>query len=111
MRSRTRSKQSSNSRSPIRAISGNGGHLLYPLIPERPAAKYAPAIKAILEQISEEFSTPAVNIDTKVFNPARIWKLYGTTAKKGDALPAGPNREARPHRMTGIDLIPLGVRS
>lgn len=96
--------------SPVRAKSGNGAHLLYPIIPERPAAQYAPAVKGVLGRISEEFGTGEVNIDCKVFNPARIWKVYGTTAKKGDALPAGPNREARPHRLTCIDSIPLGVR-
>jgi len=96
--------------SPIRATSGNGGHLLFPIIPELPAAKYAASIKNMLEEISKTYSTPEVNIDSTVHNPARIWKLYGTTAKKGDEIPAGPNREARPYRMTGIDLIPLEVR-
>jgi hypothetical protein len=96
--------------SPIKAVSGNGGHLLYPIIPELPAAKYAPVIKQMLEEISEQFSTDTVNVDSKVFNPARIWKLYGTTAKKGDQLPVGPGREARPHRLSYIDLVPLGVR-
>jgi hypothetical protein len=30
-----------------------------------------------------------------VFNPARIWKLYGTIARKGDSLPDRPHRLAR----------------
>ncbi len=37
--------------------------------------------------LSKEFNTDKVTIDTTVFNPARIWKLYGTTARKGDAVP------------------------
>ena len=46
-----------------------------------------------------------MNIDTAVFNPGRIWKAYGTTARKGDSIPAGPHREARPHRMAYLDSI------
>lgn len=33
--------------------------------------------------------------DQTVFNPARLWKLYGTTARKGDDLPERPHRLAR----------------
>lgn len=96
--------------SPVRAVSGNGGHLLYPISPELPAQKYTEVIRKMIQEISEKYSTPDVSIDSTVFNPARIWKLYGTTARKGDAVPAGPGREARPHREAFIDLIPLGVR-
>jgi hypothetical protein len=91
---------------PICAISGNGGHLLYPL-PDPPAVKYGPIIKKMLEAISVKFSTDLVTIDSRVFNPARIWKLYGTIARKGDEVPAGPNREARPHRLAFIDRLPV----
>jgi hypothetical protein len=90
---------------PIRAMSGNGGHLLYPL-PDLPAVKYAPVIKRMLEKISERYSTDTVHIDTVVFNPARIWKAYGTVARKGDPVPPGPFREARPHRLAYIDYLP-----
>jgi hypothetical protein len=90
---------------PIRAVSGNGGHLLYPL-PDLPADKYGPIIKRMLEEISVKYSTDLVTIDSKVFNPARIWKLYGTVARKGDEVPAGPHREARPHRLAYIDRLP-----
>jgi hypothetical protein len=94
---------------PVRAMSGNGAHLLYRFDLERSAARYAPAIKELLDQISSEYSTPEVKIDREVSNPARIWKLYGTTAKKGDAVPAGPNREARPHRKAWIESVPWEV--
>jgi hypothetical protein len=90
---------------PIRAMSGNGGHLLYPL-PDLPAVKYAPVIKRMLEKISKRYSTGTVHIDTVVCNPARIWKAYGTVARKGDAVPPGPFREARPHRLAYIDHLP-----
>jgi hypothetical protein len=77
--------------SPIKAMSGNGGHLLFRL-PDLP-----------IKEGNYFIYTDKVTVDTTVFNPARIWKLYGTTARKGDAVPAGPGREARPHRMAYID--------
>jgi hypothetical protein len=86
---------------PIKAMSGNGAHLLFPL-PDLPTSKLD-FIKHTLQGLSERFNNEAVTVDTSVFNPARIWKLYGTTARKGDQVPAGPNREARPHRLAYID--------
>jgi len=95
--------QEIESAAPIRAMSGNGGHLLFRL-PDWPTdAKNKGIIKGILEDISLRFSTPQVSIDTSVFNPARIWKLYGTTAHKGDEVPASQYHEARLHRMAFID--------
>jgi hypothetical protein len=91
---------------PINAVSGNGAHLLYPL-PDLPAKKYQPAIRNMLEKISGDLSTAKVKIDSKVFNPSRIWKLYGTKTCKGDPVASGPHREARPYRPSYIDHIPM----
>ncbi len=88
---------------PIRAMSGNGGHLLFRL-PDLPANEENKLfIKSTLEGLAARFNTGKVHIDTAVHNPARIWKLYGTTARKGDEVPAGPGREARPYRTAYID--------
>jgi hypothetical protein len=88
---------------PIQAMSGNGGHLLFRL-PDLPANdENKQFIKNTLEGLAARFNTDTVHIDTATHNPARIWKLYGTTARKGDEVPAGPNREARPQRMSYID--------
>ncbi len=88
---------------PIRAISGNGGHLLYRL-PDLPVNEKNQAfVKNTLEGLAQRFNTDKVTIDTKVSNPARIWKLYGTTARKGDELPGNQYREARPHRIAYIE--------
>jgi hypothetical protein len=90
---------------PIQAVSGNGGHLLYRL-PDLPANEESQSfIKTTLAGLSDRFDTDTVKIDTAVFNPARIWKLYGTTSKKGDAVPAGKHREARPHRLAYINNL------
>lgn len=90
---------------PLLAMSGNGAHALFRL-PDWPAdAKHQAIVKGLLNKISTDFSTHEVNIDPVVFNPARIWKLYGTVARKGDAVPAGEFREARPHRESYIESL------
>jgi hypothetical protein len=90
---------------PIRAMSGNGGHLLFRL-PDLPnTTENQEFIKSILTQTAVTFDDEKVKIDTVVANPSRIWKLYGTTARKGDELPANKYREARPHRMSYIDYL------
>ncbi len=90
---------------PIRAMSGNGGHLLFRLDDVPVADQSKGFVKDTLEGVAAACDTETVKIDVKVFNPARIWKLYGTTARKGDNIPAGQYRQARPHRMAYIDDI------
>ena len=88
------------------AVSGNGGHILVRL-PDIPVDEASTAfVKGFLGMLDKRFSTQKAKIDTAVFNPGRIWKLYGTTARKGEDLTAGPNREARPYRKAYIDSIP-----
>jgi hypothetical protein len=88
---------------PIKAMSGNGGHLLFRL-PDMPVSDESKLfVYSTLNSLADQFSTESAHIDTSIHNPARIWKLYGTTARKGDEVPAGPYREARPHRMSYID--------
>jgi len=90
---------------PIKGMSGNGGHLLFKL-PDMPSNDETTFfIKNTLNGLAEHFDNNVVTIDTTVFNPARIWKLYGTTARKGDPVPASRYREARPYRMAYIDDI------
>ena len=90
---------------PIKAMSGNGGHALFRL-PDLPVSKESQLyIKNILEGLAQRFNTDKVTVDTKIFNPARIWKLYGTSASKGDELPGNQYREARPFRMAYIESL------
>ena len=90
---------------PIKAMSGNGAHLLFRL-PDMPVNDETQAfIKNILKGLAERFNNDQVSVDTSVFNPARIWKLYGTTARKGDHVPASRYREERPHRRAYIDAL------
>jgi len=85
---------------PLVACSGNGCHLCFRL-PDLPNTDETQAmIKAALAVLKAQFEDQRVIIDQKVGNPARIWKLYGTTTRKGDAT------GDRPHRRACIILEP-----
>lgn len=81
----------------VHADSGNGAHLMYRL--DLPADDDG-LVKRFLEWLASKFDDDVVHVDTGVFNPARIWKLYGTLACKGDDTPD------RPHRMAQLISIP-----
>src|SRR5262249_30034358 len=57
----------------------------------------------VLAALDFRFSDAQVTIDQKTANAARISKLYGTLAAKGDSTPE------RPHRLTAILDEPLIV--
>lgn len=82
----------------IEADSGNGYHLLVPTVRYDDISGAAEKAKVLLTRLAARFDTPEVSVDTTVFNPSRILKLYGTKAVKGD------HTENRPHRWAGIDL-------
>lgn len=88
---------------PALAVSGNGAHAIYrtcleasPVWRQQSAALYMGLRRLLSEQLT------AVEFDTTVRNPARIWRLYGSTNRKGDATPE------RPHRTAAITL-PAGA--
>ncbi len=54
--------------------------------------------------IAAKFATSDVEIDTKVFNAARITKAYGSKAAKG------MDTTERPHRFSKISYIPKPLR-
>jgi len=77
---------------PIRADSGNGGHLLYRVdLPTDDGGLTQRALAAV----ASCFDDRLVKVDRTVYNSARIWKLYGTQARKGDSTPSRPHRRAR----------------
>ncbi len=77
---------------PVLADSGNGGHLLYRI--DEPADDNG-LIQRVLKAFAFYHDTAAIHIDQTVFNAARICKLYGTQAAKGDPTPERPHRIAR----------------
>lgn len=88
---------------PIAADSGNGFHLLYriDMPPESEVVKHC------LSSLDKQFSDEKVSIDTTVCNPARIVKLYGTLAAKGDDCPD----IGRPHRMSKVLRVPDEIKT
>ncbi|HWQ65038.1 MAG TPA: hypothetical protein VN429_11520 [Methanospirillum sp.] len=84
---------------PIISDSGNGSHLLYSIdLPNDDASR--DLVKSVLEFLDFKFSTSTCRIDTANFNAGRIWKVYGTYARKGD------NVAERPHRRSRIITVP-----
>lgn len=84
---------------PVMACSGNGIHLLYQVNLANNKDNIS-LIERCLKALAFLFSDEKVEVDTSVFNPARISKLYGTMAQKGS------NTKERPHRMSRIISAP-----
>lgn len=78
---------------PVLASSGNGAHLMWrvDLPNDEDTAKL---FSRVLDALDRRFSTPEVSVDTTVFNAARIWKVPGTTARKGDEVGDRVHRRA-----------------
>ena len=79
---------------PVFADSGNGAHLLYRIDLPNDAASTA-LVERCLTALDFRFGDAVVGVDLTTFNAARIWKLYGTVAAKGDAAADRPHRLAR----------------
>ncbi|MGD1093427.1 MAG: hypothetical protein ABSB35_15745 [Bryobacteraceae bacterium] len=76
---------------PIIADSGNGAHLLYRIdLPND--QKSLGFVSDALAQLDRLYSDAAVKVDLTSANAARIWKAYGTVARKGDSIPGRPHR-------------------
>ncbi|HPH34740.1 MAG TPA: phage/plasmid primase, P4 family [Methanoregulaceae archaeon] len=94
---------------PVRADSGNGAHLLYRVDLANDETS-RDLVQRCLAALAERFNDSTCTIDTAVSNAARIWKLYGTVSRKGDATADRPHRRSRIIAVpdeTGIVSIPL----
>jgi len=79
------------------AFSGNGFHLLLRI--DLPNDKHSTGVvQRIINATAVRFGDAHVSVDRTVFNAARIWKLYGTMARKGDEVP----KQGRVHRRARI---------
>jgi hypothetical protein len=84
---------------PVRADSGNGAHLLYRIdLPNDDAS--LTLVKRGLAVLDAIFSDESATVDKTNSNAGRIWKLYGTIARKGD------NTAERPHRRSRVLSVP-----
>lgn len=79
---------------PIIADSGNGSHLLYRIdLPNDPEG--LAFVSGALAELDRRYSDDVVKVDVTSANAARIWKAYGTVARKGDSIPSRPHRLSR----------------
>ncbi len=80
--------------------SGNGGMILYQVdLPNDAQSKEL--LDGVVAHLAERFGTDDVAVDSTVTNAARIVKIPGTVAKKGDHLPGD-----RPHRIAVAETHP-----
>ena len=87
---------------PVVGDSGNGYHLLYRIdLPNDPES--LELVKGVLTAVAFKFDDGTVKLDIGVHNASRIWKLYGTTARKGDNVPQRPHRVSRLLEIPEVD--------
>lgn len=88
---------------PIVSMSGNGYHLLYRI--DLPNTDESTAlVKGSLQTLAARVGTDTVKLDLSVFNAARIVKLPGTVANKGD------HAAATPWRVSELVKVPEAIR-
>lgn len=80
---------------PIKADSGNGCHLIYPveMPPDQPTSQL---IKEFLGQLTNRCKVTGAKVDPVTWDSQRMVRLYGTKSRKGESTPE------RPHRLSGI---------
>lgn len=89
---------------PISADSGNGGALLYAVeLPNDVESKAL--VEQCLKALAAQFDDDTIDVDTTVHNAARIWKVYGTMAGKGDST------ADRPHRRAQLLHVPSEIKT
>ena len=84
---------------PLITMSGNGFHLLFKVeLPNSPEVK--DLIHQVLLALAGKFNTKTCIVDTGNFDAARLWKLPGTMARKGEET------AETPHRLTRFESFP-----
>jgi hypothetical protein len=90
---------------PVYADSGNGAHLDYPIdLPND--LKALETVTLVLNALADRFNDDKVTVDEKNINAARIWKAYGTMARKGANIPERPWRRSA-ILDTPAEIIPV----
>lgn len=83
------------------ALSGNGWHLLCYLNDTPATEDNLNLLKSAGDRVAKKWET-----DETIYNASRIWKLYGTWARKGDSTPDRQHRLARIQLPASINDIP-----
>lgn len=82
---------------PVLDDSGNGYHLIFRVdLPSDDGG----LVEGVLAALAARFDCEAAKVDRTVHNPARIIKVPGTLARKGDHVPG------RPHRASSLLDVP-----
>lgn len=95
---------------PVKALSGNGYHLLYKVdFPNTDTNKQI--VVKCLQVLADVFDNADVKIDTVNSNPSRICKLHGTLAQKGADTAKRPHRLSKilsadkPYKVTDLSIL------
>jgi len=90
----------------MQGSSGNGFYILVRLPNYSPTKETIEVKKAIVNFIADRFDTDKVEIDRKVYNPARLVCALGTMKVKGDNIPERPHRRSEILAIAGEDFDP-----
>lgn len=93
---------------PVINTSGNGAHLMYRM--REPNNEYVrDEIAKFLRCLNAVFKDLNCEVDRTTFNAARIWRVPGTWARKGDNIATRPHRKAAilSHPPEGQRLVTL----
>lgn len=78
---------------PFINASGNGAHLMWQV--DEPNTEFVrDEFAKFLKVLNARFEDNTSKVDVVNFNAARIWRLPGTWARKGDNVPTRPHRKA-----------------
>ncbi len=84
---------------PLEGMSGNGRYLLWRV--DLPNDEQSTELmKSVLHALADRFDTDGAEVDCSTFNAARIVKILGTMARKGDELLGIDGVDDRPHRRS-----------
>jgi hypothetical protein len=89
----------------ILADSGNGYHILMPIDLEA-SPENIKLVRGLLKALKHKFESPEVSVDTSVYNPSRILKIYGSVARKGEHTDSRPWRTSR---LVDVPSVPTIV--
>lgn len=86
---------------PLLCMSGNGAYLLYRIrLPSDRAS--TDLVRRVLQGFHNRYSNDEAVVDLSTFNAARIARVMGTIARKGEDFEGGDGLPARPHRRSGF---------
>lgn len=74
-------------------VSGNGAHVLY-AVDEANTPEVRDTVQVFLQTLNGRFKALGCEVDTTTFNAARIFRVPGTWARKGDNVPDRPHRKS-----------------